>query len=136
MASHENTLRARVYNFYSKNIQSGKLYTVRHFMAEGVPKTTLYDILRRYDNNLSPTRQPRSGGSNAKLTPRNLTTLERQFDNKDGISQRQAAKRFQCGLATINRSLKKLNIKARKKRIPHRNERQQSDFVLVIELTL
>jgi hypothetical protein len=43
MASHENTLRARVYNFYSKNIQSGKLYTVRHFMAERVPKTTLYD---------------------------------------------------------------------------------------------
>ena len=94
MALHENTLRARVYNFYSKNIQSGKLYTVRHFMVEGVPKTTLYDILRRYDNNLPATRQPGSGGSNAKLTPRNLATLKRQFDNKDGISQRQAAKRF------------------------------------------
>uniref|UniRef100_A0A914D6I2 Uncharacterized protein n=1 Tax=Acrobeloides nanus TaxID=290746 RepID=A0A914D6I2_9BILA len=74
-----------VHNFYSKNIQSGKLYTVRHFMAEGVPKTTLYDILRRYDNNLPATRQPGSGGSNAKLIPRNLVTLKRQFDNKDGI---------------------------------------------------
>ena len=76
MASHENTLLVRVYNFYSKNIQSEKLYTVRHFMAEGVAKMTLYDILLRYDNNLSATRQPGSGGSNAKLTPYNLATLK------------------------------------------------------------
>uniref|UniRef100_A0A914D739 Transposase n=1 Tax=Acrobeloides nanus TaxID=290746 RepID=A0A914D739_9BILA len=119
MASHRNTLRARVYNFYSKNIQSGKLYTVRHFMAEEVPKTTLYDILRRYDNNLPATRQLGSGGSNAKLTSRNLATLKRQFDNKDGFLQRQAAKRFQCGLATINRSLKKLNIKPARRNAFH-----------------
>lgn len=128
MASNEEVLRGRVYKFYADNIQSGKMHTVRHFMAEGVPRTTIYDILQRFDNRLPATRQPGSGGSNVKLTPRNLATLKRLFDHKDGISQRQAAQRFKCTQQTISNSLKRLNIKARKKkRIPHRDERQISE---------
>jgi len=53
MAAKETTLRLRVYNYYSKNIDSGKLYTVHHFKDEGIPKSTIYDILKRYNDDLS-----------------------------------------------------------------------------------
>jgi transposase len=128
MASNEDTLRTRVYKFYSDNIHSGKIQTVRHFMAEGVSRRTIYDILHRYDNNLPASRQSGSGGSNARVTGRKLTTLKRLFDHKDGISQRQAAQRLECCQKTISNTLKRNKIKARKKkRIPKRDERQQSE---------
>jgi transposase len=128
MASKQETLRSRVYNFYSENINAGKLYTVHHFQAEGVPKATVYRILKRFQVNLPASRQSGSGGSNRKMTTRKKAALKRAMDNKDGISQRQAAQRFQCSQPTINRTLKKLGIKARKKqRIPQRTEKQQSD---------
>ncbi|CAG0879817.1 unnamed protein product [Darwinula stevensoni] len=128
MASKEDTFRSRVYKFYSDNIEKGKLHTVRHFQAEGVPKWTVYRILTRFHNNLPASRQPGSGGSNKKMTPRKLAALRRAMDNRDGISQRQAAKKFGCHQSTIQRSLEKLNIKARKKqRIPQRSAAQISN---------
>lgn len=125
MASNEDALRSRVYKFYSENIEAGKPYTLRHFMAEGVPRTTIYDILRRFDTNLPASRKAGSGRPPTIMTRRNLATLRRLFDHKDGISQRQAAKRFQCDHRTIGRALQKLTVQARKKkRIPQRDERQ------------
>ena len=127
MASNEDTLRARVYKFYSENIEVGKPYTVSHFMAEGVPRRTINNI-RRFGNDKPASRKLGSGRPSIKLTPRKFTTLRRLFDNKDGISQRQAANRYQCHHTTIGRALQKLNIQARKmKRIPQRDERQISE---------
>lgn len=125
MATKESTFRSRVYKFYLDNIEMGKLHTVRHFQAEGAAKSTVYEILRRFHNQLPASRLPGSGGSNRKMTPRKLGALRRAMDNKDGISQRQAAKKFECSPKTIYKSLKKLNIKARKKqRIPERTTAQ------------
>ena len=49
------------------------------------------------------------------------------FDHKDGISQRQAARKFKCLVSFVNKTLKmKTQIKAmRKKRIPDRSEVQK-----------
>ena len=128
MASSEDSLRSRVYKFYSANIQSGKLFTVRHFVSEGVPKSTIYGILKRFHDDKPAFRKSGSGGSNAKVIGRKMTTLKRLFTHKDGISQRQAAQQLQCHQSTICRNLQKVNIKAyKKKRIPQRTDKQKSE---------
>lgn len=128
MASKEDNLRSRLYKFYSENMDRGKSYTLKHFMAEGVPRSTIYGILQRFHDKLPASRKSGSGRPPSKLPPRKLATLRRLFDHKDGISQRQAARKLNCGLMTVNDALKKLNIKARKKkRIPQRTAKQISD---------
>ena len=50
------------------------------------------------------------------------------FDHKDGVSQRQAAKKFNCTQQHISKTLKKrTNIKSRKKMtIPKRSDQQKA----------
>ena len=40
-ASKREVQRIRVYNFYNANKSLGKMFTVRHFMAEKVQKRTI-----------------------------------------------------------------------------------------------
>lgn len=128
MSSKKDIFRSRVYKFYSDNIDKGKIYTVRHFQAEGAPRTTVYSILTRFHTNLPASRLAGSGGSGMKMNARKLAALKRTMENKDGISQRQAAQKYRCSHKTIWKSLKKLNIKARKKqRIPQRSAAQISN---------
>ncbi|KAI1720756.1 putative tripeptidyl-peptidase 2-like [Ditylenchus destructor] len=116
MPPKQDVLRKRVYKFYSDNIAAGKDFTRAHFIKEGVPETTLYRILRRFDNNL-PAAHQSGGGRPAKIfTPNKLKALRRKFDHKDGISQRQAAKQFNCTQPMICKTLKKLKIDCRKKK--------------------
>ena len=49
-ATKEETLRNRVYRFFNENKSLGKMYTVRHFMAEQIPKRTIYSILQRSEH--------------------------------------------------------------------------------------
>lgn len=58
--SKEETLRNRVYEFFEENKSLGKMFTVRHFMAENVPKSTVYSILKRSEH-FKPTRKEGSG---------------------------------------------------------------------------
>uniref|UniRef100_A0A914EDP4 Uncharacterized protein n=1 Tax=Acrobeloides nanus TaxID=290746 RepID=A0A914EDP4_9BILA len=134
MPPKQDQLRERVYKFYSDNIAAGKGYTRTHFMKEGVSERTLNAILQRFHNNL-PASHQRGGGRPAKIfTPNKIRALKRKFDHKDGISQRQGVKKFQCSPAMINKTLKKLIISCRKKKtIPDRNERQKSDAKILCD---
>ena len=39
--------RQRVYNFYFENRILGKNYTVKHFLKEKIPESTVYSIIQR-----------------------------------------------------------------------------------------
>ena len=39
--------RTRVYNFYLTHRDKPKSFTAAHFILEGVPKSTVYDIINR-----------------------------------------------------------------------------------------
>ena len=47
MTSKEDTIRKRVYAFHEQHSDKPKTFTVNHFEAEGVPLSTLFDILKR-----------------------------------------------------------------------------------------
>ena len=47
--SKQEALRIWVYNIFEKNKDFGKPYTVKHFTAEQVPRSTVYGILSRLE---------------------------------------------------------------------------------------
>ena len=83
-SSIEEALRTRV--------SLGKIFTVRHFMAEQVPRRTIYNILER--RNFPPEKKQRIGRIVENMTKVQHNKLKKAFDHKDSISQRQAAKKF------------------------------------------
>uniref|UniRef100_A0A914DZG6 Uncharacterized protein n=1 Tax=Acrobeloides nanus TaxID=290746 RepID=A0A914DZG6_9BILA len=101
MAPKEDDLKSCVYKFYSGHQESGMQFTAKHFMDEGVSKSTIYDILKRYEDNLPAERQSGSGRIAKIFTPKKFEQLKKDFDQKDGISQRQAAKKYGCGQQMI-----------------------------------
>ena len=44
-SSKQEALRIRVYKFFEAKKELGKIYTVNHFTAEKVPRSTVYRIL-------------------------------------------------------------------------------------------
>ncbi|RNA04299.1 hypothetical protein BpHYR1_021402 [Brachionus plicatilis] len=68
-SSKQEAFRIREYAFFNENRSLGKIFTLRHFMAEKI----------------------RSGQTPIKITKAQLNKLKKAFDHKDNINQRQAA---------------------------------------------
>ena len=68
-------------------------------------KSTIYDILKRYEDNLPAKRQSGSGRIAKIFTPKKVEQLKKDFDHKDGISQRQAAQKYGCSQQMISHML-------------------------------
>lgn len=116
-ASKQELFRQRVYKFYLENKEKGKPFIVQHFEKEKVSKRSIYFILERADNNLGWKRERGSGPRAVKMNQKKIDRLTEMFDNKCGISQRQAARKFQCSQSYISKTLKhKTKIVKRKKR--------------------
>lgn len=127
MRSKQEQLRKRIYEFYLANRSSGKMFTVDHFNAEKIPKRTIYDIIKRAENDSGHERVKGSGRKAKKMNKKNIERLKDMFDDHDGVSQRQAARKLKCSPAMINYTLKtKTNIVCyKKKKIPMRTEAQR-----------
>lgn len=111
MTSKQELLRKRVVHFYLKYKEGGKKFTFDHFYKEGVSKSTIYNILRTCEIK----RKIGSGRKATIMTVKNFKKLKRHFNNKDCVSQNEAARMFGCSQQYISKCLKKCNIKARKK---------------------
>ena len=96
MNSNQDILRKRVYQFFKKHSDKSKTFTVDHFKNEGIPKSTIYDIIKRAENGISSERKPGSGKKPNIMTKSGLSKLSRLFDHKCGISQRKRAKIMKC----------------------------------------
>ena len=59
--SKQELVRERVYKFYSENMSKGKFFTFQHFNAENIPKSIIYGIIQRFENNIGPKRVCDSG---------------------------------------------------------------------------
>ena len=111
MSSKEKLLRERIVQFYERHKIIGKMFTVEHFLKEGISRSTIYDILKRGIIE----RKQGSGRKPTIMTQKNLKRMKTRFNNKDGVSQGDVARIFGCSQQYISKSLKKLQVKARKK---------------------
>ena len=62
--SKQEDLRNRIYKFFEKNKNLGKIFRVNYFKEECVPKPTIYGILNRFEN--SPAQNKKDSGTISK----------------------------------------------------------------------
>ncbi|RNA14881.1 tripeptidyl-peptidase 2 [Brachionus plicatilis] len=104
--SKEAAFKIRVYAFFKENRSLGKILTVRHFMAEKIPRSTVYRILKRSEYE----RKQGSGQTPKKMT-KSASSSQYKFD----ISQQMVSKLLKKLQITPNKNLK----------IPDRTETQK-----------
>ena len=92
-----------------------KKMTAHHFMDQGIPKSTIYEILDRLERTGSVVRKRGSGRKAVKMDRRKREALRRAVDHKTGISQRELAVRFGCNQSYISRTIRRLKIMCRKR---------------------
>lgn len=125
---NESDIRKRVYAFSNLHPDMSKNAIVKHFLLEGIARSTLYDILRRKTNKIGPERKVGSGRLAVKFNKTNVKRLKNRIDHRDGISQRMLAKIFNVSQRYVSKVINtKTEITYRKKtRAPKRTEEQKS----------
>ena len=119
-------LRNRICQFRKTHMDLPKSFTVKHFLEKGLPRSTIYSVLEHVDNNLGPQRKKGSGRKAIKIDKANIRRLKSMMDHKDGVSQRQAGRKFGIAQSYVSHILStKTEIKYyKKKKIPARTDDQ------------
>jgi len=127
MSSKQEQRRKRIYEFYLANRSKGKKFTLDHFRCENVARQTVSDIIKRAENDSGHERVQGSGRVAKIMTSKNIKRLKIMFDHRDGVSIRQAARKFNCSNPYILKTLaSKTEIEIhKKKKIPKRTEDQR-----------
>ena len=109
MANDRLLLRKRVVQFlelFRSSNDDWKSITVSHFVAEGRPRSTIYNIIDSYLRRGSVDHKKGAGRPARVMTPYNKRRLRRAVDHKTGVSQRRLAARFNCDQSYISKTLK------------------------------
>jgi hypothetical protein len=123
----ESVKRHIIMTFFANNRAKGKPYTVKHFVPMGIPRRTVYSVLRRCDNNTTEGRKEGSGGHNTIMTGRKLRTLRVLSLDKIGVSCRKLSRRLGVCKTTIQRHLVKIGAKYRARlKAPQYDESQRA----------
>ena len=63
----QEDVRKLIGSFYKKNYHSGKVFTLKHFLAMGVSKSTIYRTIQRYEEGIDEERKVGSCWKTEKL---------------------------------------------------------------------
>ena len=114
----------RIVRHYTTIANQQTAPTVNHFLAENVPRQTIYNIIRKYEASGIVGDKPRSGRPR-KMPSGQRTLLRRLVNHHTDVSLRKIALKFGVRRRTIQRDLKAMNIIYRKKkRAPRYTEKQ------------
>ena len=108
-----------MFEFANAHQNEAKLFTVQHFFDESIPKSTIYDKLKRKENGLPyPTSKWSRNKSEKKKPTKKVKRLQSMIDHNDKLSQRQLASKLNVSqLLYIKKILsKKTTIVVRKKK--------------------
>ena len=120
-------------NFYQKFKNKGKQYTVQHFLAQGVPKSTIYSVINRVDSGQSYKRKEGTGAER-KLTKPQEKDVKRLMENKKGVSTKTLGKKFGVSRFTIARTFKRQGGKYHlRRRAPLVTEKQRPKIMEACE---
>lgn len=109
-------LQKRVVQFYVGNANYRKSVVAKHFAAEGISRSTIYAMIKKYEDHGRVGDLPRSGRPAVKSTRKLKASIVRMFDGKDRISTRIAAARLNVSKSLIHRiKLKDCGIKSYRK---------------------
>ena len=118
MPSLREIRRKRVVQFFSRIQgirQDWKSFTVAHFVAEGMSRSSVYHIINNYVARGTVERRAGSGRPSVKMNTANRQRLKRMVNHRTGVSQRALGNLFFCSQQYISRMIKKLKISYRKR---------------------
>ena len=111
MASKQLERRNRIVNYIKCNPQLDKKSIVKYFVKEGMPRSTIYNIIDRYESNITMDRRTESGCKAKIFDLRKRYLLKQYFDHKDNVTITSGAKKFKVARSTIRYWLRKLKVK-------------------------
>lgn len=128
MKQSQEIVRMRVYKFYLENVHKGKSYTVNHFLAEKIPRSTIYRVLQHADYESGWKRKPGSGRKAVKMPQKQVKALCKMFDNHDKVTYAKASRRFNISRSYAQKIIanKSMIKKRRKTKIPARTPNQRA----------
>ena len=124
------TLKQRkelIVNFHKAHTDEGVAYTVKHFSKKGVARSTIYKILKNFQERNTTERKSGSGRKAEKMTPQKTKRLVKAATNKNGVSQAKLAKKFGVHKSYVQKVLKREGYKSYKKqKVPDWSEEKES----------
>jgi hypothetical protein len=118
----ELSIRQRIGTFYSNNRQLKKSFIVNHFKLEDIPKSTIYDIIKRVDNGISLERLSGSGNPK-KISQKIKDKIIYENVNEIGRSYRSIGRNHDIHHMTAKKILNKAGVIIKKrKRAPKISE--------------
>lgn len=120
----------RVVHFYKNITFRDKKSTVQHFVAEGKSQSTIYKILRRYEDTGETQYRKIPGRPRTISTPRNISRVKRAFTKNRTTSVRITSRKLKIARSTVSKiKVHDLGFKARtKKKAPKyvKNQEQRA----------
>ena len=126
---HEYTA-SRVVQYYENVADRNKIVTVRHFIEEGIPRRTIYNIIKRYEESHSIEFKKIPGRPAVLSSPEKVIRVKRVFESDPCITVNQAAKKLKMSVANVSKiKVKKLGIRARTKKFAPKYIKDQKNRV-------
>lgn len=112
----QEALAKRIVHFFENNGNHDLKITCRHFMAEGIARSTIKDIIRRYQQRGSIIWKAKLGRPAAVATPKVVNTISKLYHKDPTTSVRSGAAKVGLKKSTYDWiKVHKLGITARRK---------------------
>ena len=115
MTTVQNQLLAnRIIHYYENVSKKCKKDTVRHFVSEEIPKSTIYCIIRRFEKLGTATYRKSKGRPLLPATKKLVKAVQKTFTNDANVSVRCAAAKLKISKSYLHLiKTKKLGFKTR-----------------------
>ena len=100
-----------IVNYYIANKDKGKAFTCAKFKKEGVARSTVYSVLKTFEERKTVQRKPGSGRPTSKTTPAVRKRIVKAASDKAGVSSRKLAGKFGVCACTVRKVLKEEGVK-------------------------
>lgn len=123
--AEQTLLRQRVYFMLGRHHRK---YVLNHFLSENVSRRTMYNIFKRYDNEL-PAENEKKPGRKPLLTSAKRQQLKKAAVDKIGASNRSLARKFRISKETVRQNLLKMDVKYHKRIAAPRYSQKQLEEI-------
>uniref|UniRef100_A0A158P5B2 Tc1-like transposase DDE domain-containing protein n=1 Tax=Tetranychus urticae TaxID=32264 RepID=A0A158P5B2_TETUR len=114
--AERDALAERVISFYCDSGAFDSNVTWQHFKPEGIPKTTFYRIIQRYNDEKKVKTNSPPGRPVKIMTPKVLSAVQNLYTDNPSITETEAAKKMKLTESTLGHiKRKKLKMKSRVK---------------------
>jgi transposase len=94
----------RIVLFYNMHQDKPKSFCVNHFKTEGISESRIYKVIAKFEQYGTYEDRSRTGRP-PKMNTKKVKRLRSLVNNKDGVSQRDLARRFDVSQSTISYTL-------------------------------